>query len=936
MNKNEWLKIINDRQDMYVDELFSLIKDSKLKKTINFNSPTGTGKTIMISKLIKKMDESNYFFIITTLSRGGLNKQVYSSLNKQTNNSNFIVFGINSYTASTKLQGKEILSYIPKSKEIIWIRDEGHIKSNNWTKLLEKKAFKIINVSATNEHVDIQCNFMDTPLLRTPYQMYGTPEEAIRKLMYVKNIHKNVLNYNPCLIVRDVNGSLANKFVNLCNIYKLKLIDITDQSVNIQKLCENDNEYDVIINKMKIVEGIDIPRASVIYIGNRPNNDSTIIQLIGRVRRNALLWNDDIDIFEPKHHKLLKETSKTYVFYNKSNSAVKIENGELVMELSDTISIEQLLPKVVSVKCGKLQNGYKIAELSLLNYDYSGELILSHKEKFVKITNLPNLYKRCTKKIDEFGTVFKAIIKDSDLVMVSFDKNIFTKINNNGYWRISTTVSHNIKYGKLYKFINDRYKNELLYAIDMITKTKTNNHFFNKNSISKKIKKCMNYIVKYYIKYLMYGKQYIEPFYDISLHKFNSLKEGKYSKIDVEIYAICLCYKSHMNEFYGANTDRLIPTLSELEILELPCEIKDKIKVIAEKGLNTIMPIIHSNQFQNGSLILCPHMGNRNILHGVADIVTETSIIQMTLSENIKQEDLYKGFALHFLSTKRYDLQITNVIFLNLNTNKIINVKITSPNLTKLTYIPAIPSSKKREVNTYYKNDLSSLKVYFANYGKQMTLQLINDYSDKLSKQKQFSIKIGTESKLVTQKQLLKSAYLIKDKDIDKILLQTMKPSIDTLEYAVNSQNYECVKILLLKVKPNKKILDIAIKNKKIDIIEEIIHNTKVDISNLITAIKTQDEKIIDLVSDNFTYSRNVAKLLIRTKNEKVINKLFNYIVPTTSNLVTAIKTNNLEIIKIVVDKIPNLTFQCVEVAKATKNNEIIDFIGKKLYNKNN
>lgn len=929
MNKNEWLKIINDRQDMYVEQLASLIVHSNLKKTIDFNSPTGTGKTIMISKLIEKMAESNFFFVITTLSRGGLNKQVYSSLNNRTNNSNFIVFGVSSYTASTKLQGEEILNSIPVSKEIIWIRDEGHIKSNNWTKLLEEKAFKIINVSATNEHVDIQCNFMDTPLLRTPYQMYGTPEEAIIKLMYVKKIHKNVLNYNPCLIVRDVNGSLISEFAELCNSYKLKYIDITDQSANIQKLCENNNEYDVIINKMKIVEGIDIPRASVIYIGNRPSNDATIIQLIGRVRRNALLWNNDIDIFDSKHSELLKETSKTYVFYNKSNSAVQMEDGELAMELSDTISVEQLLPEVVSVKNGKLENGYNIAELCLINYDYSGELILSHKEKFVKITNLPNLYKKCTKKIDEFGTVFKTVMKDSDFVMISFDKNIFTSINGKGCWRISTTVSDNIKYGKLNKFINYRYKNELLYAIEKITNP--TRLFLDKSILSKKVKVCINYITKYYLKYLIYGKRYIEPFYDISLHKFKSLKQGTYTEIDVEIYAICLCYRFHMNEFYGAYIDRLIPTLSELDIMEIPCEVKQKIKKMAERGFDTIMPMIYPEGFEEGSLILCPHMGNANILQGVVDIVTEASIVQTILADNIKQEDLYKGLALHYLSTKRYDLQIRNVIFYNLNTNQTINVEITLPNLSKLTYVPAIPSPKKKEVNAYYQKNLSCLKTCFANYGKQMTLELINDYSGQLLKQKQFSIKIGTESKLITQKQLLKSAYSIKDEDIDLILLQTMKPSTDTLEYAVNTQNYEMVKTIILNVKPNKKILDVAIKNKRIDIIQEIIRNTKVDVSNLITAIKTEDEDIIDLVSDNFVYSRDVAKLLIRTKNEKIITQLFDYVVPTTSNLVTAIKTKNVKIVKIVVDKIPNITLQCLDVAKATKDDIIIDVISNNM-----
>ncbi len=35
-------------------------------------------------------------------------------------------------------------------------------------------------------------------------------------------------------------------------------IDITDETFDMSELCLDDNEYDVIINKYKLVEGIDI------------------------------------------------------------------------------------------------------------------------------------------------------------------------------------------------------------------------------------------------------------------------------------------------------------------------------------------------------------------------------------------------------------------------------------------------------------------------------------------------------------------------------------------------------------------------------------------------------------------------------------------------------------------------------------------------------
>ena len=97
--------------------------------------------------------------------------------------------------------------------------------------------------------------------------------------------------------------------IELCEKYRLKYITLIDNDdFDMEILCSDDNDYDVIINKQRIVEGIDIRRAHVIWIENKPNNNATTIQLIGRCRRNALLWRDDIDICLPKYRTLLQKT----------------------------------------------------------------------------------------------------------------------------------------------------------------------------------------------------------------------------------------------------------------------------------------------------------------------------------------------------------------------------------------------------------------------------------------------------------------------------------------------------------------------------------------------------------------------------------------------------------------------------------------------------
>ena len=104
MTKEQAFKEINQTQDYYIEELIKLIFDQNHQsfKTINFTSPTGTGKTKMMSKLINKL--SDYYFIVTTLSKGQLHLQVRNSLNKDCENNNYIVYGTCDYKINSKLQ----------------------------------------------------------------------------------------------------------------------------------------------------------------------------------------------------------------------------------------------------------------------------------------------------------------------------------------------------------------------------------------------------------------------------------------------------------------------------------------------------------------------------------------------------------------------------------------------------------------------------------------------------------------------------------------------------------------------------------------------------------------------------------------------------------------------------------------------------------------
>ncbi len=431
MTREEAFTEINEIQDFYINELINRLNtpDYSMMKTINFTSPTGTGKTKMMSKLINKLPE--YYFVITTLSKGQLHLQIKENLKKDCEHQNYTVYGSADYKINSRLDAEEIIGKIPQNTKCIWLRDEGHIRTNRYDELLLDKCFKVINFSATNTHSDIVCNFTQTMMLRTVNQTTGTPEDAIEKLLEIKEAHKNVPNYNPCAIFRCVSNAswLYDKIIKLCERKKLKYIDITEENYIMSELCEDDNEYDIIINKFKLVEGIDIKRAHILYMDNQPQNDATTIQSIGRCRRNALLYRDDIDIFAAENELLLKETRECYVYYNVEKMEILTDNtGELQMEFCNHVSCEELKPNtIIEVINGQMPNGLYILELENKTGKYK---ITVDKNTGYNIVNpITDFYETITEKYNNYiyAALFpkKININKINLLPLSNEKSYF-------------------------------------------------------------------------------------------------------------------------------------------------------------------------------------------------------------------------------------------------------------------------------------------------------------------------------------------------------------------------------------------------------------------------------------------------------------------------------------------------------------------------------
>ena len=193
-------------------------------------------------------------------------------------------------------------------------------------------------------------------------------------------------------------------------------------------LCKDDNDVDVIFNKFKIVEGIDIRRAHVLYMDNEPSNPSTTIQVIGRCRRNALLYRNDVNIFLPKNKTLLSNTRNCWVYYNvKSMNIDTDENGELISAFCDHISCQELkVDSTIDVEDGQLPNGLNIIELKGQTGTYKVETdketgfnVLNPKGKFYR--------KETTSLCEDNSITFPEISKDFKLSK-EYIKNNFDKI----------------------------------------------------------------------------------------------------------------------------------------------------------------------------------------------------------------------------------------------------------------------------------------------------------------------------------------------------------------------------------------------------------------------------------------------------------------------------------------------------------------------------
>lgn len=211
------------------------------------------------------------------------------------------------------------------NKRIVLIKDECHIATSNLDAKSNTYFERILNFSATpklSRKQDPDVSITDDDAVRVGLikrvewgDESDTVENAICKFEEVKKAYRNDLHVNPCLIIQISNADKAEEewstkilpVLNKEEHQHLKWMVIVDKNAN---LCSTNDSLgaghlsvdkwksyarqpmstiDIIVFKMVISEGWDIPRACMLYQLRDSKSKQLDEQVIGRVRRNPRL-----------------------------------------------------------------------------------------------------------------------------------------------------------------------------------------------------------------------------------------------------------------------------------------------------------------------------------------------------------------------------------------------------------------------------------------------------------------------------------------------------------------------------------------------------------------------------------------------------------------------------------------------------------------------
>lgn len=299
------------------------------------------------------------------------------------------------------------------NKKIYVIKDECHQATNNLDSLSQSFFEKIINFSATpnlkrGQNPDVQITdeaAVNANLIKRIElgNETDTVEDAIKKFEEIKVDYRNLLGVNPCLIIQISNKDkaeeeLSNTILPILDKEEhqdLKWMIIVDAEKSNKKgkkdagqrrtndsvgkklplkrwkeyAKRNTSTIDIIIFKMVISEGWDIPRACMLYQIRDTKSTQLDEQVMGRVRRNPRLLD-----FEDLSDEAKKLATTAWIWGIVPDSLRKTYEVRLVGK--DTTRKEVAI-RTTRLKPLTQRRGFKVSE-----YLQNAEPIVNHSNIF--------------------------------------------------------------------------------------------------------------------------------------------------------------------------------------------------------------------------------------------------------------------------------------------------------------------------------------------------------------------------------------------------------------------------------------------------------------------------------------------------------------------------------------------------------------------------
>jgi len=395
------------------------------------------------------------------------------------------------------------------NKKIILIKDECHQATSNIDEKIADQCIKTLNISATpnlsrGQVPDVEITDDEAVAVHLIKDVVkgednDTLEDAFKKYQEIKVDYRNYLGVNPCLIIQISNTDKGSDEWSKTIYPLLQKTEYQDLKwiyiVNQDKDCKTNDEIgklpvskwteyaktdrsgiDIIIFKMKITEGWDIPRACMLYQIRDTQSKQLDEQVMGRVRRNPRLRD-----FERLNSKAQQLATTAWIWGVLPSNMKKIfevkrgdENGIIDTEISlKTVVLKELTDKVDFDYISYL-NGCKVPvvheSIFLLNrklqfvdeglrkmcYEYSDGDI---QKWFKFVENLDGLNKLYNKYVCDYSKSME-IAKDPETgedMRVSFP--LYSRYADNGnYKRIDDWVWKRKDGQKKFSFDSDAEK----------------------------------------------------------------------------------------------------------------------------------------------------------------------------------------------------------------------------------------------------------------------------------------------------------------------------------------------------------------------------------------------------------------------------------------------------------------------------------------------